>query len=109
MKHPPRVPRKKVIEPPEGWAVYVLECGDGSLYTGSSNDVGRRLATHASGKGARYTRSRLPVKLVFAEPVEDRSAALKREAALKKLSRSEKLALIGRRAKRVTAGGRRTR
>lgn len=96
---PRRVPRRK-LQPPEGWAVYVLECGDGSLYTGSSNDVEKRLATHASGKGARYTRSRLPVKLVFAEPVADRSAALKREAALKRLTRSQKLTLIGRRVKK---------
>lgn len=88
---------RRAIEPPEGWAVYVLRCGDGTLYTGVSNDVPKRIATHTRGKGAAYTRARLPVTLVFCEPAEDRSAALKREAALKRLTRKEKLALIRRR------------
>ena len=79
---------------PEGWAVYVLRCGDGTLYTGATNDVVKRVETHAKGRGARYTRARLPVKLVFCEPAEDRSAALRREAALKRLTRAEKLKLI---------------
>ena len=73
--------------------VYMLRCGDGSLYTGCTDDVDRRLAVHQSGKGAKYTRSRLPVELAFLEEVPDRSAALRREAALKRLSRAEKLAL----------------
>ena len=74
--------------------VYILECGDGSLYTGWTTDVEARVETHNSGEGAKYTRSRLPVKLVYFEEVEGRSAALKREAAIKKLTRKKKLLLI---------------
>lgn len=76
------------------WFVYMLRCRDGTLYTGATNDLERRLATHGRGKGAAYTRARLPVTLVWSEPVEDRSAALRREAALKRLPRGEKLRLI---------------
>ena len=78
-----------------GWFVYLLRCGDGTLYTGYTDDVDRRLTVHQSGKGAKYTRSRLPVTLVYREELPDKSAALRREAAIKKLSRSEKLRLIG--------------
>jgi putative endonuclease len=74
--------------------VYVLRCGDGSLYTGATNDLDRRLARHGAGSGARYTRSRLPVELAYRERCGDRGAALRREAAIKQLSRSEKLDLI---------------
>lgn len=74
--------------------VYILRCGDGTLYTGSTNDVQRRLEVHRSGRGAKYTRSRLPVELVYREALPDKSAALRREAAIKRLSRGEKLALI---------------
>ena len=74
--------------------VYILECGDGSLYTGWTTDLEDRIKTHNSGQGAKYTRSRLPVKLVYFEEAEDRSAALKREAAIKKLPREKKLLLI---------------
>ena len=74
--------------------VYILRCGDGTLYTGSTNDVPRRLAIHQSGKGAKYTRSRLPVALAYWEELPDKSTALRREAAIKGLSRREKLALI---------------
>jgi putative endonuclease len=76
-----------------GWQVYLLRCRDGTLYAGATNDLAARLASHASGKGARYTRSRLPVELVYAVRVRDRSAALRREAALKRLDRPAKLAL----------------
>ena len=76
------------------WFVYMLRCGDGSLYTGYSDDVCRRVAAHQSGKGAKYTRSRLPVELVYQEELPDKSAALRREAAIKRLSRTQKLALI---------------
>ena len=76
------------------WFVYLLRCGDGTLYTGCTDDVQRRLEVHRSGKGAKYTRSRLPVELAYWEEVPDRSAALRREAAIKKLRRQEKLALI---------------
>lgn len=77
-----------------GWFVYLLRCGDGTLYTGSTNDLTGRLAVHQRGKGAKYTRSRLPVELVYWEELPDRSAALRREAAVKKLTRAEKLALV---------------
>ena len=70
-----------------GWFVYLLRCGDGTLYTGYTDDVERRLAVHQSGKGAKYTRSRLPVTLVYREELPDKSAALRREAAIKKLTR----------------------
>ncbi len=79
-----------------GWCVYVLRCADGSLYTGATNDLQRRLASHAAGKGARYTRSRLPVALVFAIGCRDRSAALRREAAVKRLDRAGKVAVVSR-------------
>ena len=77
-----------------GYLVYILRCGDGTLYTGCTNDLPRRLQAHQSGRGAKYTRSRLPVELVYQEAVPDRSAALRREAAIKRLARRRKLALI---------------
>lgn len=76
------------------WWVYMLRCGDGTLYTGATNNIQRRLAAHNSGRGAKYTRSRLPVELVWREEQPDKSAALRREAYLKTLTRSQKLALI---------------
>jgi putative endonuclease len=87
------------------WRVYLLRCADGSLYAGATNDLARRLARHAAGRGARYTRARLPVTLAYEEPARDRGAALRREAALKRLTRAEKLALVatwesGRRVRR---------
>lgn len=78
------------------WYVYMLHCGDGSLYTGSTTDVYRRLREHQSGTGARYTRSRLPVTLAYIEEAPDRSTAQRREAAIKKLSRDQKRSLIGK-------------
>lgn len=81
-------------EGPVAWFVYMLRCCDGSLYTGCTDHVERRLAVHQSGKGAKYTRSRLPVELVYQEEVTDRSAALRREAAIKKLTRKEKIKLL---------------
>ena len=80
--------------PSRGWRVYILRCADGTLYTGATNDLSRRLAAHASGRGARYTRSRLPVTLAWSQPARGRGGALRREAALKRLSRAEKLQLI---------------
>jgi putative endonuclease len=77
-----------------GWRVYLLRCGDGSLYAGATNDLARRLARHAAGKGGRYTRSHLPVRLVYEERIRGRGAALRREAALKRLTRAAKLALV---------------
>ena len=75
--------------------VYILECSDGSLYTGITKDVKKRLDEHnSSHKGAKYTKARRPVKLVHEEPSSDRSSASKREYAIKKLSRLKKLQLI---------------
>ncbi|HZH40479.1 MAG TPA: GIY-YIG nuclease family protein [Gemmatimonadales bacterium] len=76
------------------WLVYLLRCRDGSLYTGITNDLPRRLASHRAGTGSAYVRTRLPVRLVYRESQPDRSAALRREAAIKKLGRRDKLALI---------------
>lgn len=76
------------------WFVYILRCGDGSLYTGISTDVDQRVATHNAGRGARYTRPRLPVTVVHVERKRSRSTALKREAAIKALSRAEKLNML---------------
>ena len=77
------------------WFVYVVRCRDGTLYTGISRDVDARLAKHNTGKGARYTRGRGPVALVHQERKSSQAAALRREAAIKALPRSDKLALTG--------------
>lgn len=74
--------------------VYILRCGDGSLYTGWTNDLPRRLKAHQSGKGGRYTRSHLPVALAYWEACATRSEAMSRERQIKALAREEKLALI---------------
>lgn len=74
--------------------VYMLRCADDTLYTGYTDDPRRRAGVHNAGKGAKYTRSRLPVELVYTEECPDKSAALKRERAIKRLTRREKLALI---------------
>jgi len=76
------------------WSVYILRCRDGSLYTGVTNDLTRRLRRHNAGTASAYTRSRRPVRLVYQERQPDRSAALRREAALRRLSRAAKLALV---------------
>ena len=73
--------------------VYLLRCADGSLYAGYTTDLARRLAVHNAGKGAKYTRSRRPVCLVYAERFASREEALRRECALKRLRRAEKTAL----------------
>lgn len=80
---------------PGSWLVYVLRCRDGSLYTGITNDLARRLAAHAAGRASKYTRSRLPVRIAYQEPQATKSLALKREAAIKRMSRRTKLALAG--------------
>lgn len=91
--------KKKKIKAPE-WQVYIVRCADGSLYTGIARDVVRRIAEHngdkggGNGAGASYTRSRRPVALVYREDADDRSAASKREYAIKQLDRAAKLALI---------------
>ncbi|MDO5112489.1 MAG: GIY-YIG nuclease family protein [Clostridia bacterium] len=79
--------------------VYMLRCADGAFYTGFTTDPARRTAVHNSGKGAKCTRARLPVTLVYTESFPDKSAALKREAALKKLTHGQKESLITASAK----------
>ena len=76
------------------WYVYILRCGDGTLYTGITDNIPRRLAAHRSGKGAKYTRGRGPLELVYQEQVPDKSAALRREIQIKRLRRAEKERLI---------------
>ena len=73
---------------------YMLECADGSYYTGWTNDLGKRLSTHQAGKGGKYTRTRLPVRLVYYETFEEKREAQSREVRLKQLSHKEKEALI---------------
>ena len=82
------------MAPMEAWSVYILECADGSLYTGIALDPVRRLDEHNAGRGARYTRSRRPVRIVYAEGQPSRADALRREAAIKRWSRAEKLRLV---------------
>lgn len=74
--------------------VYVLQCTDGSLYTGYTTDVERRVAEHNAGDGAKYTRGRTPVELVHVEEFESKSAAMSREYEIKQLRREQKLALV---------------
>ena len=76
------------------WFVYMLRCADDPLYTGITTDVSRRCAQHNAGRASRYTRSRLPIRLVYEEVFTSRSLALKREAAMKALSRLQKVSLI---------------
>lgn len=75
------------------WVVYILQCGDGTLYTGITNDLVKRIAAHEQGLGAKYTRGRAPFNLIYQEQFKNRSDATKRELAIKKLTRHEKLAL----------------
>ena len=74
--------------------VYIVRCADGTLYTGWTNDIQKRMKAHNQGKGAKYTRSRRPVKLLYWEEYSDRGEALRREAAIKKMSRKQKEELI---------------
>lgn len=76
------------------WFVYIVQCADGTLYTGTTPDVEKRIAAHNAGTGAKYTRQRLPVQLMFTESCVDKSTALKREFVLKKMTRADKFALI---------------
>lgn len=88
------------------WSVYLLACRDGTLYAGATTDMARRLLAH--GRGAvKYTRGRLPVELAFFEEVGERGAALRREAALKRLSRRAKLALVASAQLALPVGARR--
>jgi putative endonuclease len=78
------------------WTVYILQCADGTLYTGITNDLARRVGEHEAGTGAKYTRGRAPLTLVHSESHTTRGEALRREAAIKALSRNGKLRLIQR-------------
>ncbi|MBQ7415501.1 MAG: GIY-YIG nuclease family protein [Oscillospiraceae bacterium] len=78
----------------KSWYLYILRCGDGSLYTGVTTDVEARLEAHRSGKGAKYTRGRGPLELVYSEVCGSHSDALKRELAVKAMTKEEKLMLI---------------
>ena len=93
---------------PKYWVmhyVYLLECGDGSIYTGYTVDVSRRLTEHRTGEGAKYTRNRGPLTLRRVERYQSRSAAQSREYEIKQLSREEKLALVPESGDRVAIGG----
>ncbi|MGA7593830.1 MAG: GIY-YIG nuclease family protein [Gallionella sp.] len=92
LRHPEK--RASSKSPGVSWVCYILSCADGTLYTGITNDLGKRLAAHDAGTAARYTRGRGPVRLAFAEACADKSAALKREMDIKRLPRTGKLALI---------------
>ncbi len=83
--------------------VYIVKCSDGTFYTGWTNDLEKRISSHNSGKGAKYTKPRLPVSLVYCEEFEDKISAMKREAAIKKLSRKEKEKLVRSYAEKVKA------
>jgi putative endonuclease len=77
------------------WYIYILKCSDGTLYTGSTNDLKKRVQTHNEGKAAaKYTRARRPVKMVYSEKFGTKSEALKREWVIKKMSREEKINLL---------------
>lgn len=76
------------------WTVYILQCADGTLYTGITNDLERRVAEHEAGQGAKYTKGRGPFQLVYRERCEDRGLASKRENEIKSLDRKAKLALV---------------
>jgi len=80
--------------PASAWHVYMLRCADGTLYTGVTNNLRARLAAHNSGKGAKYTRARCPVELLWSTRAKDKSAAHKREYHLKQLTRAEKLQVV---------------
>ena len=80
----------------KSWKLYILRCCDGTLYTGITTDVDRRLEEHRTGKGAKYTKARLPVELVYYETFETKEEAMSREYAIKQLSRKEKDELIGK-------------
>lgn len=96
-------PTRTKVPAAAAWLVYILRCRDGSLYTGITNDLSKRLQAHAAGKASRYTRSRLPVRLAYQEPQATKSLALKREAAIKALSREQKIRLVAGSKARSTA------
>src|SRR5215207_3468752 len=86
--------RRGAETPDKPWFAYIVRCADGSLYTGITTDVVRRCQQHNAGTASRYTRSRLPAKVVYREPHPNRSSASKREAAIKAMTRKQKLAML---------------
>ena len=94
-------PAPKLQANEETWFLYIVECRDGSLYTGITNDLDRRLSQHNDGTGARYTRSRRPVRMRYHEACESRSAALMRECAVRLLTPKEKRALVEKNDRRL--------
>jgi putative endonuclease len=86
--------RGRIIEPVPAVYCYIAECADGTFYTGWTTDPERRIREHNAGRGAQYTRARRPVRLAYVETLADRSAAMRRERALKAMPRRRKLALI---------------
>ncbi|BBL57848.1 GIY-YIG nuclease family protein [Methylomonas koyamae] len=76
------------------WSVYIIECCDGSLYTGITTDVERRFRQHRAGTGAKYFRAKQPVRIVYTETEHDRATASRREAEIKRMGRAEKLAIL---------------
>jgi predicted GIY-YIG superfamily endonuclease len=93
-------PRKKPKAPSRRWLLYIVKCGDETFYTGITNDLVRRLEMHNAGRASRYTRSRLPVVLVYHERCKDKSSALKKEYEIKSLSRTEKEGYIASKTRR---------
>lgn len=83
---------------------YILKCSDETLYTGWTNDLEKRVQTHMKGKGAKYTKPRLPVELVYFEEFDNKIDAMKREYAIKKLNRNDKLKLISKKIKHIESG-----
>ncbi|MEA2110195.1 MAG: GIY-YIG nuclease family protein [Pseudomonadota bacterium] len=77
------------------WSVYILRCSDGTLYTGITNDLEKRIESHSNGQGSKYTRSRLPVELVYLEQAGNRGEATRRELEIKDLSRGDKMKMVG--------------
>jgi putative endonuclease len=84
----------KTMKKSSNWHIYILRCADNTLYTGITTDLARRLKCHLDGKASKYTRARLPVKILWSENDHTESSAKKREHEIKKLSRSDKLKLI---------------
>ena len=84
---------------------YIVECGDGSLYTGWTNNLEKRIQAHNAGKGAKYTKSRLPVKLVYSETFDTKEEAMSREYAIKHMKRKEKLRLIAQKNETIEESG----
>ena len=94
-KLPEKLPKKVLQQAAQDWFVYIVQCADNTLYTGIARNVSERIAKHNAGSGAKYTRTRTPVTELYRESCADRSQATKRELAIKKLTRKQKLALIG--------------